>query len=88
MSVARAQREIDSAEFSEWLAYDQIDPIGQQREDLRAGIIAATVANSSGNSKHQFKPEEFMPRFGEPPKRQTAEEQMAILGMIAGVVEG
>lgn len=29
------------------MAYDRIDPFGDQRADLRAGIIAATVANNS-----------------------------------------
>jgi len=46
MSVAQAQRQIDSREYSEWLAYDRFDPIGLDRGDWQAALIASTVANS------------------------------------------
>jgi hypothetical protein len=41
---------IDSAELTEWLAYDRIEPFGEQRADLRTGLICSTVAN------HAFSP--------------------------------
>jgi len=34
-----------SSEFSEWIAYHELDPFGQEREDLRAGMIAAPLIN-------------------------------------------
>ncbi len=65
MSVAHAQAEIDSVEFSEWLAYSQVDPFGEERADLRAAIIASTVANSvRGKGQRSFTPEDFMPKWG------------------------
>ncbi|MBU3694793.1 MAG: hypothetical protein FGM40_08205 [Rhodocyclaceae bacterium] len=47
MTVRQLLETIDSAELAEWLAYDQIEPFGPQREDLRAGLICSTVANHS-----------------------------------------
>lgn len=65
MSVRRAQQEIDSREFAEWIAYEQIDPSGAERTDLNAGIIASTIANVwRGKGQKTLKPSDFMPDFG------------------------
>ena len=34
-----------SRQFSEWLAYQRNEPIGQRREDLRTAVLAAVMAN-------------------------------------------
>ena len=62
MSVQRCKEEVDSAEYSEWLAFDQLDPIGGDREDLRMGILAATIARSAHPSA-DVRPVDFMPDF-------------------------
>lgn len=69
MSVARAQREISSREFAEWMAYDLIDPIGARRADYHAALIAASIFNArrTKDSQHYYEPSEFMPTFWEPP---------------------
>ena len=52
---------IDSAELTEWLAYDQIEPFGPQREDLRTGLVCSTVANfSMSPPKKPHKPSDYM----------------------------
>lgn len=58
------QRDIDSREFTEWQAYWQLEPWGEGRADLRAGIIASTLANihRTGNAP-LFTPQDFMPTF-------------------------
>ena len=33
------------AEFIQWLAVYRLSPFGDERADLRAGIVASTVAN-------------------------------------------
>jgi hypothetical protein len=53
---------MSSREFSEWIAYCGIDPFGEERSDLRCGIVSSVIANA--NSKHRFKPRDFMPDFG------------------------
>lgn len=66
MSVRRAQAEISADEFVEWLAVMRMDPMGEQRGDLRAAIVASTVANASPNRARRqvFRVKEFMPDFG------------------------
>lgn len=55
--------DIDGMSYSElvhWQAYCNLEPFGQERENMHAGIIASTIANV--NSKKTFKPADFMIR--------------------------
>jgi len=77
---------LDSHQLSEWMAYYTIEPFGQYPEFLRAGIIAATVANvHQGKKGRTFTAEDFMPK--EPgilkPKKQTTGEMKAAIRQIA-----
>lgn len=47
MTVGDLLARISSAELTEWMAFDAIDPFGDERADLRAGVIAAVTANHS-----------------------------------------
>lgn len=53
---------IGSSELTEWIAFDSIDPIGEDRADLRAGIIAAEVFNGMHSVKEgeRARPIDFM----------------------------
>jgi hypothetical protein len=58
--------EVDSHEFTEWMAYNRLEPFGPQRGDLRAAIVAATIANVYRDKKKKptpFKASDFMPDF-------------------------
>ena len=90
MTVAKAQREISSAEFAEWIAYDRIDPFGEERADLRAAIIAATVANAfRGKNGKTFMPVDFMPLVArEGSREQTPTEMKNQLKTAFGVRHG
>lgn len=57
--------------WQEWQAFATLEPFGEGRADLRAGIVAATVANCLARRKGQptFKPYDFMPQFEEPARR-------------------
>lgn len=84
MTVAELLARVSSRELSEWMAYSQVEPWGEERADLRAGIVASTVANTARNAKKRhkpFKPEEFMPTFER--KTQTMEQQQEIARMFA-----
>lgn len=52
---------MSGVELQEWLAFDRISPIGDDRDDLRAGIIASTVANAHRSRGKAFRPQDFMP---------------------------
>lgn len=57
--------------LQEWMAYAQVEPFGETRADLRAAIVASTVANVfRGKKQRAFKPADFMPKFGEEAVRQ------------------
>jgi hypothetical protein len=71
MSIARAQAEISPEEFWSWVAFDRIEPIGGRRADIHAGIIASVMANCNrAKNAKTFKPEDFIPKWGERLKPQ------------------
>jgi len=68
-------REITAEQFGEWRAFAELEPFGKRAEDIRTGIIAATIGNFSEISKkHDWSPLDFMP--GE----QEAEDPSKALG--------
>jgi len=86
MTVGELLTRISSHELSEWMAYEQVQPFGDARADVHAGIVAATIANVNRDPKRQkkpFRPQDFMPRW-EPEKRkeQTWEEQLEVVRML------
>lgn len=84
MGVREAQQRIDSREYAEWIAYDQIEPIGPERGDLQAAIVASTIANVNRSSRSRaFTPDQFMPRFDRKAVTQTPEEMLRVLRRFA-----
>ena len=67
------------AEFQEWCLYYQIEPWGEDRADLRAGIVASTIANYAGkersNGADPALPADFMPYLDGPEQAPQAEAQ-------------
>lgn len=68
------------------MAYFRLEPFGEERADVRAALVAATVANMARDPKRRRRPfqlSEFMPRFErlEKGRRQTWEEQLHIVEM-------
>ncbi|MCH8081005.1 MAG: DUF4035 domain-containing protein [Proteobacteria bacterium] len=58
------QQRIDSCEFTDWIAYNRIDPFGNERADLHAAMIVSMLYNIN-RGKHEAKsPSDFMPDFG------------------------
>jgi hypothetical protein len=78
--MGRTKRELldamDAAELQDWIALQERDPFTSDRADLRAGIIAAVIANVN-SSRRTFRPSDFMPEFG-PPQEQTDEDIRAV----------
>lgn len=57
-------QEVDSAEFGLWMAEYNIEPWGDRRGDLQAGIIASVAHNVWVSNKSQLKsPLDFIPKF-------------------------
>ena len=64
MTVGELGQRMSSRELSEWMAYDRIEPFGNQWQ--QTGMIASTIANVHRDSKKRaspFQPEDFMPQL-------------------------
>lgn len=75
------------------MAYFSIEPFGSAREDYRAGLVAATVANCAG-SKKVLQPTDFINIYQQPKavsfidrKKQQA-SQMALFKSLAEKTDG
>lgn len=83
MTVSELLTRISSHELTEWIAYAEIDPFGEWRSDLRAGIVASTVANTARDPKRRHKAyaaADFMPTFER--KEQSWEDQLSYVEML------
>lgn len=73
MTVRQLLESTDSRELAEWQAYAAIEPFGDIRADIRAGIIAAVVVNSNPYRKRgsrAAKPSDFIPNFEQGPAQE------------------
>ena len=55
----------------EWIAYYVLEPWGAMRDDDRAGVVAATMANLWSTGSKRYGPQDFLPRH-ETPKVMSA----------------
>lgn len=82
MSVARAQREISSREFAEWIAVEQLAPLDDS-DWQRAAMICCVIANGNrGRNQRAYKLDDFMPR--QKKRKRMANDAMA--GIFAAYV--
>jgi len=87
MTVAELSERMDSRELSEWMAYNNLEPFGEERADARSGIVAATIANvHRGKNTRPYEPKDFMPKFG-PAKEQTPDEMKSMAKLITSMYE-
>jgi len=69
MTVSELLARISSAELTEWMAFNVIDPFGNWRTDFQTGILAAVTANHSFAPPTKPRvPEDYI-LFGEKQKR-------------------
>lgn len=54
--MRQAQLEISSAEFTEWMAYYELEPFGELVADQRHGVASALLANINRSSKDRPEP--------------------------------
>ena len=54
-----------SDEFTEWMAFDRLEPFGSLVDDFRTGTIAAQIWNASRQSKDDpwYGPADFAPAY-------------------------
>lgn len=73
--------------LDDWKRFFELEPFGEERADLRAGIVAAAVANCfRPRGARALRPQDFMPAFGRRP--QTAEDQILMAAAITSALGG
>ena len=80
-------REISVHEFREWRAFYDLEPFGEERQDLRIGSIVSTLVNIyRKRGKAAVSIRDGTIKVGEPiaPKRQKWQTLKAIGAAIAG----
>jgi len=79
--------EISWNDFVEWMAFADLVPFGEDREEYRFASIVSTLANVNRDTKKRKEPwplDQFVLRFGDMPepaslkKKQSPEEQQRI----------
>lgn len=68
------------------MAYYSLEPFGEERADLRAGIISSTIANVNRGKHKPFKPTDFMPKFEQ--HKQTWKQQLQIVEVLNSIYGG
>jgi hypothetical protein len=78
MTVAELLQRISSRELSEWMAYYRLEPFGDERGDLQAGIVASAVYNVYRDPRKTdpFEPRDFLLEFAEPEEEEKPSEQV------------
>ena len=81
MSVAKAQHEIDSREFVQWMAFDIIEPGEPVRMNYHFARLMALLANVNRDAKKQRRPyqiNEFLLKFTNPFAQRARKTQAQI----------
>lgn len=68
--VRELQERISSEEFTYWIAYDRLDPIGNLHQDYNAALVALTTAQVHAKKGKKLKIQDFVLDF-EGPKKLT-----------------
>lgn len=85
MSVARAQEEIDSAEFTQWVEFYAIEPFGTERLALELANVQHTMAMLHSTEKTKLK--DFLLDFGGTTEKKvmSGDEMIAVMDVFMGI---
>ena len=82
-------RVLSQKQIAEWASYAQLEPFDQTRSDLRAAMVALTIARVGGNRNAKLK--DFLLDFGPPPQplsvSQTRSQLTALTLALGGKIE-
>lgn len=83
---------ISGVQLTEWMAYADLEPFGEERADLRMAIGTASLANImyqlwTGKRDAPFKVEDFMPKFEKPEPISKEDAIMAIDAAMTALVK-
>lgn len=80
---------LTAKQLQEWAIYAGMEPFDERRDDYRTASIEVMIANVHRDPKDKpYKISDFLLRFGDdqkPERKQTWQEQVAFLNLIAKV---
>ncbi len=80
MSVNQAQDCIDSAEYSEWIAFNNIDPFTIDRSEQMLAVVCSILANTHRKRNKPYGPDDFLPKYRQKPvNSQDIESKLKVL---------
>ena len=77
LTVAETKQRVGSREFTDWIAFNAIEPIGPQRYDVPIAILCDVVARCNGAKN--TKPRDFLPLFDGRQSQQQMRNQLTAL---------
>jgi hypothetical protein len=86
-TVAELQDTMSGEEFSQWAAYDLISPIGDERGDWQAAVVASVIAETNRDSRKRpraFQPKDFLLEWGPPEKQDWRAIRKRALAQLTG----
>lgn len=86
-NVDKMLREMSFKQFREWIAYAEVEPFDETREDYRTASIVATLINLKRGKRKALSLEDVRIMFGDEKKiekRQSVQEQIQIGLLMAG----
>lgn len=90
--MAELLERVSSRELSEWQCYFELEgPVGEQRADWRAGMLASVIANVNRDPDKRpdpFIPAEFMPTFGDDVSTVDQQRALSMAHMLAARLGG
>jgi len=67
---------MDTSEFRLWLAFNQLSPIGDERQDITSAIVAHAAVLPHIKRGSNLAVKDFIPNWSEDQKRERVEESL------------
>jgi hypothetical protein len=87
MTVSEVQEKVSPEELCWWMAYNRISPIGPDRQDYNAALIAQAVYNSNMGKGRRLKLDDVRLKWGEGGKTmiRNMKGMINLLSSVAGL---
>jgi hypothetical protein len=75
-------KNLTARQYAEWVAFDQLDPVGEWRADFRHASLLSFLFNMAqsvwgGEKKRRSAPRDFFPEWGKEPPPKESEKKKA-----------
>ena len=85
--MRQAQEDVDSREFAEWMAFMAVEPMGEERSDMHAALLALMQASAYAGKGAKPKFADFLPEYWKEKKEQTPGQMKDLLKAFSKAVE-